>query len=875
MGEVYRARDSKLDRDVALKVLPPLFADDPERLARFRREAHLLASLNHAHIAQVHGFEDSGGVHALVMELIEGPTLADRMAAGPLSVGEARLVARQLAQALEAAHDKGIVHRDLKPTNIKVDDDGTVKVLDFGLAKVLDPSSAAGADPRNSPTLTARATQLGVILGTAAYMAPEQARGRPVDRRADIWAFGVVLYEMLSGRRAFEGEEISDVMASVLRQEIDWAALPADTPPGIRHLLRRCLERDPKQRLRDIGEARIALESRDDHVEPPKSTSVATDPPAGRRTARSAAIPWAIAGVAAMMAAVLALVVLLRAGPAAADRLLLEIGPPPDLDFLVGPNLGGVEISPDGTTVAFLVQTPSGRRLYVQSLATGEAHPLPGTDYAHYPFWSPDSRSIGFFGNGKLFTIAIAGGQPEAIVNIEQGRGGTWSDDGMILFTPRGGGTIHRVSARGGAAERVTSLDLTRGENAHYWPVALPGGRKFLFFVRSTRAENNGIYLGSLDGAKPVRLVTSLSSGLYQPPSGRGPGWLLWVRDSELLAQPLDIEHGTLTGDVTTIASDVRVEESQRGTFASVSNDGRLAWTSARAGDQAFTWYERSGRRLDTAPIEPGRIMQPRISPDGRKIVFTRATAGTADIWVHDFASGTETQVTTDPDYDENPEWSPDGRQLVYQGRGGASQVLLVTALDGSKSAALVVKGEDQPSSARFLPDGHNLLFSSTRADLNSDLAIANVERPDRPSQLTSETAQEVEPAPSPDGRWLAFVTDRTGRLEVAMARLLHEGDTFRLGRLWPISSAGGVNPFWRRDGRELVYLAADGNLMSVSVTMADEAVTLGKPTRLFRLPSNASEWTATADLTKFMIVEAPRALGQRFHFLTHWTARQ
>ena len=893
MGEVYRARDTKLGRDVALKVLPSSLANDPERLARFRREAQMLAALNQPHIAQIYGFDDSGAVHALVMELVDGPTLADVMfdtAAAPdtppgVPVADAIRIARQIAEALEAAHDKGIVHRDLKPANVKVAEDGTVKVLDFGLAKALDPTSGPGLDALNSPTLTNRATQLGVILGTAAYMAPEQAKGRGVDKRADIWAFGVVLFEMLTGRRAFAGEDTSDVLAAVLRQEIDWTTLPADTPASVRRLLRRCLERDPKRRLRDIGEARIALESPDDDADvrarkpdAPGVPSVANDTRTARRVSRSAAVAWAIAIVAMAAATALAVKSLTSAlPPSRAERLALDIGPPPGQEFLVGSNAGAIVISPDGTTVAFIIQTASGRRLQVRSLVTGETRALSGTGDVSYPFWSPDSRSLGFFGNSKLFTIAIAGGLPEAIADIDQGRGGSWSDAGFILYTPRGGGTVQRVPELGGKVEQVTTLDPGRGENAHYWPVALPGGRKFLFFIRSTRPENNGIYLGSLDGAKPVRLVTSMSSGFYAPPRDGRPGSLLWVRDDELLAQPLEVEAGRLTGEVTTIASDVRVEDSQRGTFASVSNTGRLVWASARAAELTFAWYERSGRRFGTLPIAPGKIMQPRISPDGRKLLFTRALGGTADIWLHDFSSGATTQVTSDPDYDENPFWSPNGRQLIYQGRPQGVEGLLLATLDGSAPPVYLARGP-RASFGRFMPGGRAVLISRSDVGTSNDLAFLSLDRPEALTQLTSGAAREQEPAPSPDGRWVAFVSERAGRPEVVVAQLLTEGTTVRLDAPRPISSAGGIDPEWRHDGREIVYLAPDSMLMAVSVTIAGSAVSVGKPSPLFKVTADAggwgSNWDATADHTKFVVVEAPRAAGQHFRVLTNWSGK-
>ena len=864
MGEVYRARDTRLARDVALKVLAAGVGSDADRLARFRREAHLLAALNHAHIAQVHGFEETDGVPALVMELVDGPTLADRLSSGPIPIDEARVIGRQIAEALEAAHEKGIIHRDLKPANIKVADDGTVKVLDFGLAKALDSQAPLPAEAMNSPTLTARATQLGVILGTAAYMSPEQTRGRAVDKRADIWSFGVVLFEMIAGRRLFDGMDTSDVIASVLRQEIDWDRLPAETPAPMRRLLQRCLERDPKRRLRDIGEARIALETSGE-----EPAAVSSRPSA----APSSKLPWIVATGALLAAGGLAAMVALNtpASLPATPRMMVEIGPPPDQEFLIGSNAGAAIISPDGSTIAFIVQTPAGRQLRVRSLATGETRALPGTSEVHYPFWSPDSRSIGFFGSGKLYTIAVAGGRPEAVADIDQGRGGTWSDAGDILFTPQGGGVVHRVPSRGGASVAVTSFDQGRGENAHYWPVALPGGRKFLFFVRSTQPENNGIYLGSLDGAKPVRLVTSLSSGLYAPPRGNQPGHLLWVRDDDLFAQPLDVDGGRLTGEVTSVASDVRVEESQRGTFASVSNTGRLVWASARSAEMRFAWYDRSGRRLDALPVPSGKIMQPRISRDGKRLAFTRASGGTADVWVHEFASGAIKQVSTSPDYDENPSWAPDGRRLIYEGY--ADNTMIVATVDGSSPDVRITTGS-KLTAGSILADGRTLIFSQLAAGNTNDLATVSLDNPKTVLALTDDRGQEFQPAPSPDGRWLAFVTTRTGRPEVVIARLLKDGATYRLGQRLPVSTSGGIDPAWRQDGREMLYQAPDATLMSLTVTLGD-VLTLGKPTPLFKLPADAggwgSNWAATADFAKLIVVEAPHAVHQRFRLLTDW----
>ncbi|HEX7778485.1 MAG TPA: protein kinase, partial [Vicinamibacterales bacterium] len=687
MGQVYGARDTRLDRDVALKILPYAFTADADRLGRFEREAKTLASLNHPNIAHIYdtGKSDAGLAY-LAMELVEGRTLDTAIRSGNIEVGTAVSIARQIAEALEAAHEHGIIHRDLKPANVIVRDDDVVKVLDFGLAKAMDPGESvkSGAEAtRTSPVMT----QAGWILGTAAYMSPEQARGRAVDRRADIWAFGVVLFELLTGKRLFEGESISDVVVAVLTQPIELAPLPAAVPPRVRELIGRCLERDPKRRLRDIGEARLLLESPDaPSTLMTQSGAIGILPAQPVPRPRTQVLPWAIAAIAVVIATALVVQRMRATGAVATGRMILELGPPPDVELVIGSNAGSAIISPDGSTVAFLGQTAAGRKLFVRSLATGETRAITGAVEASYPFWSPDSRSLGFFSSTQLMTVAIAGGLPEAVAPTQTGRGGTWTDNGVLLFTPVGGGVIHRVPERGGTVEQVTTLDASRGENAHYFPVALPGGQKFLFFVRSTRAENNGIYLGYLDGkTKPVRVVTSLSSGVYVPGRDATPGRLLWVRDGQLLAQTLDIDGARLTGEVTTVASDVRVEESQRATFASVSNNGTIVWASARAGDFAFAWFDRTGRRLDALPIASGKLVQPRLSPDDKKLVFTRVVSGMADLWLHDIASGATTQVTTDPEYDENATWSPDSRMVAYQGNVDYQTAAMLAPVDGSQ----------------------------------------------------------------------------------------------------------------------------------------------------------------------------------------------
>jgi Tol biopolymer transport system component len=869
MGQVYRARDTKLGRDVALKVLPALVANDPDRLARFRREAQVLASLNDPHIAQIYGFEDAGGTHALVMELVDGPTLAERIALGPLSVTDTLPIARQIAAALEAAHEQGIVHRDLKPANVKVREDGTVKVLDFGLAKALAPAGESGVDAASSPTITTPAmTELGMILGTAAYMSPEQARGRPVDKRADIWAFGVVLFEMLTRRRLFDGETVSDTLAAVLRQEIDWRALPADTPSPVRRVLARCLERDPKQRLRDIGDAAIDLLVT---AEPS-----ATAPPAiPARTATGRV--WRVLPWMAAAALLVALAWTLTRGRAAGSVATLELAipPPAGADFLIGVNSGSAIVSPDGTTVAFVAPDHGVSRLWVRSLARDDAHPLSGTDGAYYPFWAPDSRRIAFFAGERLSVATLGAGLPAVVAPAALGRGGTWTDRGVIIFAPNPGGGLVTVPASGGTVTPLTTLDAARGENAHYWPVALPGGRDFLYFVRSAQPENDGIYLGHLDGRPASRLVSSLSSGIYAPPRRRGdPGDVLWAQDGQLLAQPLDIESGSLVGTPSPIATGVAVDAAQLGLYASVSRTGVLVWVSAHAFDLEMTLVDREGHPLKTLsfPSEAGGVIgQPTFSPDGSKILFTRFDRGSSNIWLHDVASGTTSRVTSDTGFDEMPRWSPDGRSVAYE-RETPDLSIVVRRLDGSV-APLVIPITGGTAAFAFTLDGTSIIVAGHEGDGLDLHAIPLAAAPPAPVAVTRASFLPLLSI-SPDGRWIAFTSVANNAPRITVARLVQGAAGPALGAQRAVVAVNGVGSHWRRDGHEIVYESGDA-VAAVPVATSGEAITIGAPTRLFATASNRfADWAASPDHSRFVVVTAPNAVHQPLRVLTEWDAR-
>ena len=606
MGEVYRATDTKLRRDVALKVLPDVFASDPERLARFQREAKTLASLNHPNIGGIYGVEHSGSARALVLELVEGPTLADRIAQGPIPLDEALPIARQIAEALEAAHEHGVIHRDLKPANIKVRPDGAVKVFDFGLAKALDAS--APSDLLQAPTITSPAmTGVGVILGTAAYMSPEQARGKPVDKRADIWAFGCVLYEMLTGRRAFTGETVTEVVAKILERDPDFARLPTNISPRLVHLLRRCLERDPRRRLRDIGEVRVEMQDGQAAVAPEATTL--SIPVVNQRSRERLA--WAVAAVAVVIAAVIASVPYVRRAETEAPAIRFTVGPPDNGAFEPGSDF--LTVSPDGSRLAFVATGSSGKsQLWIRALDSLAAQPLPGTDGATQPFWSADGRFLAFHADGSLKKIAVSGGPAQTLAGAFSGiAGGTWSHDGVVLFAsgPAQGAptTIRRVSAAGGTATPVTTLDASRQENAHFWPHFLPDGKHFLYFARSnTRTDNNAIYVRSLDSEERTLLLTANSNAVYSP-----PGYLLYHSWGTLMAQPFDAERIQLTGEPVPIAENVSNNPNTGRAQFWVSESGVLAyrgggWNSEYPG--RLVWVDRSGTEQPLAA--PARMYQ-------------------------------------------------------------------------------------------------------------------------------------------------------------------------------------------------------------------------------------------------------------------------
>ncbi len=878
MGEVYRATDSRLKREVAIKVLPAAFTEDKERLARFEREAQLLAQLNHPNIAQIYGLETSGATHALVMELVPGPTLAERLEAGPLSLTESLSFALQIAQALEEAHDKGIVHRDLKPQNVKASSEGKAKVLDFGLAKAMDPAGASSSAAdlarsptiMNSPTLTAaHGTQLGVILGTAAYMAPEQARGASVDKRADIWAFGVVLYEMLTGRSLFAGDTVSDTLAGVLKTEVDFARLPAGTPLALRQLLRRCLERNPKNRLHDIADARIVLE------ELLSGRGEAEAQPAGvtAAPARAARLPWAVAAGATAVAAALGLALafgLVGRKPVspASPTVRFELTWP-------GKGLGGgidadyLEISADGRYVAVVTQG----QIWVRPLDAVEARPVAGTEGATYPFFSPDASSIGFFAGGELRRIPRDGGAAQKLCDAPDARGAAWAPDGTIVFSERfGKDGLSRVGDRGGKAVALPRIAGARSPGEDRYPQFLPDGRRFLFMRLSGSPEEAGVYVGDLDGAPPVRVLDGSENALYAParPAG-GAGHLLFRRQGVLTAVRFDAEHLRTQGESFSLALRVGASgNTGHGAFA-VSANGTLVHSELSAEREVVSWLDRAGGQI--APVT-GRLSLRgfELSPDGRTLVYAHGDFSVRrDIWLQPMAGGAPSRFTfgDGPGW-AFPVWSPDGAELAYatQDRAGEGRYeIRRRRLDRSGAEQTLFGSDRQVFLWDWSPDGHELVYTDDRDSALWLLPLAAGAKPVpfATPPLRGECAQF-----SPDGRHLAYATTLEGQSQIFVQPVPPTG------ALWQVTSTGGEMPRWRGDGRELYYRAPDGALMAAAVDTGAGAIAFGTPHALFRgilsLGNTAGfSYLPAADGQRFLASQWDEAARSPIVVTLHW----
>ena len=797
MGEVYQAHDAKLGRDVAIKVLPEAFAHDTDRLARFQREAKMLAALNNPNIATIHGLEQSNGTSYLVMELVSGETLAERVKReGAVPVEEALKIGVQIAEALEAAHEKGIIHRDLKPANVKVTPEGRVKVLDFGLAKAY-AGDTTDSNPSQSPTLSAVATMQGVLLGTAAYMSPEQARGKAVDKRTDIWAFGCVLYEMLTGKQAFQGEDITDILAAVVRAEPDWNRLPQDTPPIVRMLLLRCLQKDKALRIHDAADVRIEIV---EALAVPKDTG-----PVHPALASKSKLPWAVAAALAVL-----LCGALWGWWRSTRPLEQPLQPLMRLDVDLGPDvsLGSLDgtdaiLSPDGTRLVYVSQS----RLFTRRLDQPAATELAGTDAAYAPFFSPDGQWIGFFGIGRLKKVSVEGGAVIDLCVAPNGRGGSWGEDGNIIAALSFGGGLSRIPSGGGMPIAVT--DLAQGEVTHRWPQILPGGKAILFTTNGTLAGFDGASIEVMSLADHRR-KTLMRGGAYARylPSGH----LVYISRGTLFAVPFDTEKLEVRGTPVPVLDDVGYSAPNGFAQFDFSRNGTLVYRSAGAGSGLVTvqWLDGAGK---TQPLlaKPGNYTRPRLSPDGQRLGLLVASQ---DLWSYEWQRDTMTRLTFVGGMNTYSVWSPDGRYIAFRAAGGISW----TRSDGAGKPQSLTESKNQQLPWSFTPDGKRLAFQELNAGTGLDeLWTVPVDtdgaglRAGKPELFLQTKFDERGPSFSPDGRWLAYYSNESGSYQVYVRAFPDNGAKVQ------ISNGSGTVPTWSRSGRELFFRTEDSRMILVA----------------------------------------------------------
>jgi Tol biopolymer transport system component len=831
MGEVYRGRDRKLGRDVAVKALPEVFAHDGDRVARFEREAQVLASLNHPNIAVIHELKEVDQAKYLIIELVEGETLAQHIARGPMSIDEALPIARQIAEALEAAHDKGIVHRDLKPANVKVTPEGRVKVLDFGLAKIYE-SPAVSPNLSRSPTLSGLNTIAGVILGTASYLSPEQARGKSVDRRADVWAFGCVLYEMLTGRKAFaQGETVSDTIARIIALEPDWQALPADVPSNIRTLLERCLRKDPSKRLQDIGNARIELEEVRNEAEAAAKTEAGAATAPKRREKALA--------ISAVVLFVLAAVLGAR----------LWFAPSPDKPMMrfeasVPGNMApesGFNLSPDGRKIAFVTSQPP--QIWVRPLESGAAEAIPSTEgiTGSNIFWSADSQDIGFFAEGKLKRVAGAGGPSQVLASLPAGDNytGTWNAAVMLVgsdATP--GGPILRVPAGGGQPSPVTELDKSRKEVSHRFPQFLPDGRHFIYLATGSEARDRATYVGDLNSKERRPLPGIAAEAKYST-----TGHLIFIRDGALMAQAFDLKRLELKGPPFPVADPFAPSTAASYPF-SVSMTGTLTYrmnpvsgggpAGTGGGPSMLVWYDKKGSREEPAGAQ-AEYRGPELSPDGKYVAFGRGAP--ADIWILDIANARTDRLTSQPAEDLNPRWSPDGKTIMFDSVRDGSTNIYQRAVGVVAEDKLVFKTESAKTLSDWTRDGKYIVYTSdndiwalpvSRDSKSGDWTADN----EKPIQITKTPFIETTPRVSPDGRWIAYASNEPGEYRIYVQSFPNPG----IKQL--VSTGGGIEPRWSRDSKELFFFTGQGYpyngpagvVWAASIQASGSSLTVGAP---------------------------------------------
>ena len=870
MGEVYQARDMELGRDVAVKVLPSTFSTDKDRLNRFQQEACAAGALNHPNVLIVHDIGAHDGSPYVVSELLEGETLRKRIGGTPLGQRRAIDYALQIANGMAAAHEKGIIHRDLKPDNIFITNDGRVKILDFGLAKLtqLDGNQSQTDVPTRRVD-----TDPGVAMGTVGYMSPEQLKGRAVDQRSDIFSFGAILYEMLSGSRAFHGESAAETMSAILKEDPpELSGTNRTVSPALERLVNHCLEKNPEARFHSARDVAFALETfAGAGLTSAQSMMAVSAFPDSPKTPRH--LPWIIAGILAIALTITSALLMFspRQTTSNAGVVRASIEQPENANFLPRSQFA---VSPDGSRLVFVARPPSGRQLlWVRPLGAVTAQPLSGTEDALYPFWSPDSRYIGFFSQSKLKRIDASGGPAQILCDAPNGRGGTWNSDGVIVFSPDNYRPLYRISAAGGSAVAVTKLDESKLQATHRWPWFLPDGRHFLYrsgtTSSTTQKENNGIYLGSLDSNEQKLILAVDTMPAY------ASGYLLFVRDTTLMAQQFDLKTFQLTGDALPVTERVQVDfVLSRGVF-SVSENGVLVSQSGGTvlADRELLWYERDGKNPKSLGA-PALYAQIDISPNEDRLAagIFDLTAGSPDVWIYDISRDVPLRLTFDPDFDASPIWSPDGSRVVWRSNRKGRYDLYQKVSSGAGNDEILLESEENKDATSWSSDGEFIAYTNTtvKGNTQNDIWILAMSGERKPVPFLQSGSNETSAQFSPDGRWIAYVSDESGTNQVYIAPFPNP-----VGK-WQVSRSSGTEPRWRGDGKEIFFLSPENKLMAAAVNASGSNLQIGNAETLFEIhPANPPgyHYDVTKNGKRFLVDSIKEGIFEPLALIVNWTA--